>query len=101
MAAKELHVEIVAPDSNVWSGPASLVRVRTLEGEIGIMPGHTPLLAVLGEGDLIVVGAQGDRQYFHTTGGFLTVEGSDGQVIIVADNCTAIDAPSEDRVSAA
>ncbi len=101
MAAKELHVEIVAPDSNVWSGPASLVRVRTIEGEIGVMPGHTPLLAVLGEGELSVSGANGDRQHFFASGGFMSVEGDTGRVIIVADDIRTADAPAASPVTAA
>ncbi|TDC21764.1 F0F1 ATP synthase subunit epsilon [Streptomyces sp. 8K308] len=43
----ELHVELVAADRQVWSGEASLVVARTTSGDIGIMPGHQPLLAVL------------------------------------------------------
>ena len=98
MAAKELHVEIVAPDSYVWSGPASMVRVRTTEGEIGILPGHQPMLAVLGEGELVVAGANGQREHFQADGGFVSVEGEDGRVVIVADNCRAADAPAEARL---
>ena len=94
MAAKELHVDIVAPDSSVWSGPASMVRVRTIEGEVGILPGHQPMLAVLGEGELMVAGANGQREFFHANGGFMTVEGEDGRVIVVADDCKPVDAPA-------
>ena len=67
----ELHVELVAADRKVWSGQASLVIARTTSGDIGIMPGHQPLLAVLepgavtirtveeGEGGTVVAAVQG------------------------------------------
>ena len=45
-----LNVEIVAPERKVWTGEASQVSARTVEGEVGILPGHTPLLATLGTG---------------------------------------------------
>ncbi|GAA1347618.1 F0F1 ATP synthase subunit epsilon [Falsarthrobacter nasiphocae] len=101
MAASELHVEIVAPDSQVWSGAASMIRVRTTEGEIGILPGHQPLLAVLGAGELVVAAAGGAREHFHADGGFLSVEGDGGRVIVVADNCTRTEAPAAGPVSVA
>ncbi|MCX2967311.1 F0F1 ATP synthase subunit epsilon [Streptomyces sp. TRM70308] len=50
----ELHVELVAADRRVWSGEASLVVARTSSGEIGIMPGHQPLLGVLVSGPVTI-----------------------------------------------
>ena len=46
----ELNVEIVSEERSIWSGAASAVSARTVNGEIGILPGHTPMLAVLGDG---------------------------------------------------
>jgi F-type H+-transporting ATPase subunit epsilon len=48
--AGELQVELVAADRKVWSGQASIVITRTTEGDIGIMPGHQPLLGLLVSG---------------------------------------------------
>lgn len=42
-----IHVEIVAADRVVWSGEATQVSARTSEGDIGVLPGHAPLLSVL------------------------------------------------------
>ncbi|UGY93663.1 F0F1 ATP synthase subunit epsilon [Streptomyces gobiensis] len=50
----ELHVELVAADRKVWSGEASLVVARTSSGEIGVMPGHQPLLGVLASGPVTI-----------------------------------------------
>ena len=43
----ELHVEVVSAEREVWSGEATQVLARTSEGDIGILPGHEPVLAVL------------------------------------------------------
>lgn len=84
-----LNVELVAADRKVWSGEASMVRARTSEGEIGIMPGHTPLLGVLIEGDVIIHSSEGD-QTATIDGGFLSVDHDN--VTIVAETVTAADA---------
>ena len=47
-----LQVELVAADRKVWEGEARMVSARTVDGELGILPGHTPLLGVLVEGDV-------------------------------------------------
>lgn len=50
----ELHVELVAADRKVWSGEAGLVVARTSSGDIGVMPGHQPLLGVLESGSITI-----------------------------------------------
>ncbi|MDI3386017.1 F0F1 ATP synthase subunit epsilon [Streptomyces sp. B-S-A8] len=52
--AAELHVELVAADRQVWSGEATLVVARTTSGDIGVMPGHQPLLGVLESGPVMI-----------------------------------------------
>ncbi|MCC3773983.1 F0F1 ATP synthase subunit epsilon [Streptomyces sp. UNOB3_S3] len=52
--AAELHVELVAADRSVWSGEATLVIARTPSGDIGVMPGHQPLLGVLQSGPVTI-----------------------------------------------
>ncbi len=42
-----MHVELVSVESRIWSGEASAVYARTMEGELGILPGHAPLLGAL------------------------------------------------------
>jgi len=44
-----MQVQLVAPDRMVWSGEAEIVLARTVDGEIGILPRHAPLLGVLVE----------------------------------------------------
>lgn len=55
----ELHVELVAADRSVWSGEATRVIARTPSGDIGIMPGHQPLLTVLVSGPVTIRTADG------------------------------------------
>lgn len=46
----DMQVDLVAVERAVWSGRASMVVARTVEGDIGILPGHAPLLAELRHG---------------------------------------------------
>ncbi|MEO7125463.1 MAG: F0F1 ATP synthase subunit epsilon [Nakamurella sp.] len=46
----DMQVDLVAVERAVWSGRASMVVARTVEGDIGILPGHAPLLAELKQG---------------------------------------------------
>ncbi|GAA2850212.1 F0F1 ATP synthase subunit epsilon [Paenarthrobacter ilicis] len=80
----ELEVEIVAADHFVWSGAATMVKARTSDGEIGILPGHSPLLAILAEGELAIQPVSGDRIAVVVDGGFFSVDND--RVVIVADN---------------
>jgi F-type H+-transporting ATPase subunit epsilon len=78
----ELKVEIVSEERSVWTGTASAVSARTIDGEIGILPGHTPLLAVLGDGEVVVRTTDGSTVTAHAAGGFFSVDHD--QVVIAA-----------------
>ena len=92
----ELQVEIVAADHFVWSGAAKLVKGRSSEGEIGILPGHSPMLAVLAAGDLEIEPVSGPRFTVQVDGGFFSVDAN--RVVIVADNAVmAESAPAGTR----
>ncbi|GAA1118511.1 F0F1 ATP synthase subunit epsilon [Citricoccus alkalitolerans] len=97
MAEYELEVEIVAEDRFVWSGPAQAVSARTAEGEIGILPGHTPLLAVLGDGDVVVQQTNGQTLTAHAEGGFFSVDND--RVVIVA-GAASLDGDSAEQGAA-
>ena len=68
-----MHVELVAPDREVWSGDAEMVIARTAEGEIGVMPGHQPLLGVLVEGTVRIKRSGENEMVAAVHGGFLSV----------------------------
>ena len=78
-----LQVDLVAADRSVWSGEASLVRARTAEGEIGIMGGHEPLLAILAPGEVAISGSGSEGITATVSGGFFSVDHD--KVTIVAE----------------
>ncbi|CBT75483.1 MULTISPECIES: F0F1 ATP synthase subunit epsilon [Glutamicibacter] len=80
----ELQVEIVAADHFVWSGAAKLVKARSVDGEIGVLPGHVPMLSVLAAGDLEIEPISESRFSVQIDGGFFSVDSD--RVVIVADN---------------
>ena len=69
-----LRVELVAADRAVWSGEAKMVVAKTIEGEIGILAGHEPLLAILGVGDVRITLPTGESIKATAAEGFLSVE---------------------------
>jgi F-type H+-transporting ATPase subunit epsilon len=82
----ELHVELVAADRQVWSGEASLVVARTPSGDIGVMPGHQPLLGVLQSGPVTIrtTGESGDGTVVAAVhGGFISF--ADNKLSLLAE----------------
>ena len=81
----ELQVDVVAADQTVWSGSARSVVVPAVGGELGVLVGHEPLMAVLGTGRVRVTpSAAGSEQVAkEISGGFVSVD--DDNVTIVID----------------
>ena len=73
MAESSLKVSVVGADHEVWSGEASMIIARTVEGEIGILPGHEPLLAILATGEVRVTLSNGEKIVAEAADGFLSV----------------------------
>ena len=86
MSEKTLRVELVAADKAVWSGEAKLVVAKTVEGEIGLMPGHEPILAILANGEVRVTKPEGEVLVVTADDGFLSVEHD--VVTVVARNAS-------------
>ncbi len=78
-----LQVELVSPEKKVWSGEAVSVSARTLEGDLGILTDHAPLLGVLVDGKVTIKGTDGTISEFNVAGGFLSV--SNNRVSILAE----------------
>jgi F-type H+-transporting ATPase subunit epsilon len=68
-----LGVELVTPTERVWSGEAQMVSARTVEGDLGILPGHAPIFGVLVDGRVSIKGVDGSVTDFSVHGGFLSV----------------------------
>jgi F-type H+-transporting ATPase subunit epsilon len=48
-----VHVELLLPDRSLWSGEAGLVIAKTLDGDIGVMAGHSPVFGILSPGSVV------------------------------------------------
>jgi F-type H+-transporting ATPase subunit epsilon len=69
-----LHVELVSVERLLWSGDATMVIARTTEGELGLLPGHAPLLGELAPGGIVRIQQEGGEELvFAVHGGFLSV----------------------------
>ena len=69
-----LQVELVAVERIIWSGEATMVIARTTEGELGVLPGHAPLLGELAPGGVVTIRvASGEDLVVAAHGGFLSV----------------------------
>jgi F-type H+-transporting ATPase subunit epsilon len=86
-----LRVELVAPDGEIWSGRARMVIAKTLDGDLGVMTGHSPVLGILAEGSLVRIldpeageeaAAVGEEVLAAVSSGFLAV--ADDRVSILS-----------------
>lgn len=77
-----LNVAVVSAERELWSGEATQVIARTTEGEIGILTGHEPVLAILAPGESRVTASDGSVVTARVEDGFLSVQGD--TVTIVA-----------------
>lgn len=77
-------VELVSPEKRVWSGEAQFVSARTLEGDLGILTDHAPLIGVLVDGVVRIKESNGQEKEFKVSGGFLSV--SNNRVSILAES---------------
>lgn len=95
----ELDVAVVSAERALWSGPARSVVAKTPDGEIGILPGHEPVLALLVESPLRIEQPDGTKVLVAVHGGFFSVDSDEVHVIAeVAELAEDIDV---DRAQAA
>jgi F-type H+-transporting ATPase subunit epsilon len=78
-----MQVEVVSADRVVWSGESSNIIAKTVEGEIGILPGHEPVLGVLVPSAVVIFDEGGGREVVAVDGGFISV--SQGRVSILSE----------------
>lgn len=72
--AMTVHVDIVSAEREIFSGLAEMVFAPAMMGEVGIAPGHTPLLTRLGPGEVRLKLPEGEEQAFYVSGGILEVQ---------------------------
>jgi F-type H+-transporting ATPase subunit epsilon len=78
-----LTLEIVTPEARVYSDTIDTVVIPTVDGEVGILPGHIALLTQIEHGELRVT-KNGVTQWLAVSGGFAEVEGD--RVHVLAEN---------------
>ena len=86
MAAQKLRVAVISPERTVYEGDADMVVVPAWDGQIGILRGHAPLLALVGKGTLRVTNG-GAEQRFEIEGGFMQV--ADDVVTVLSERAGA------------
>ena len=96
MAEALFQVEVVSPERPLFRGAAAAVVAEAHDGEVGILPGHAPLMALLGTG-VVRVKAEGLRETserFAVRGGFLQVLGKKVTLLVTqAIRAAEVDAP--------
>ena len=95
-----LHVELVSPEEVVLTTTASMVLVRTTDGDIAFQPGHVPFVGVLLPERVRIYGEDGETQLIAVHSGFVEVSGD--KVAILSDVAElAADIDSERATAAA
>jgi F-type H+-transporting ATPase subunit epsilon len=83
VADAKLDVEVVSVEKEVWAGEATFIKARTVDGEIGILPGHWDHLSVLISGGVVDIREGETSTLAAVHGGFLLVH--DNKVRILAE----------------
>lgn len=92
MADRTLHVRVVSPSQTVFEGEAVAVVAPAWDGEVGILPGHAPMIALLGAGMMAIDLTGGGNERIFLDRGVIKVE--DDRVTVLSEY--AADAPPED-----
>jgi F-type H+-transporting ATPase subunit epsilon len=74
-----LKVSVISPESVLFEGESDSVVAPAYDGEVGILTGHAPLMALLGNGELRLGGGSGRR--FNISGGFMQVFNNEVRVV--------------------
>jgi F-type H+-transporting ATPase subunit epsilon len=89
-----VHVELVSVERMIWSGEATIVLARTTEGELGVLPGHAPLLGQIADGGVVTIREEsGENLIVAAHGGFISVTDEGVSILAeLAEVSTEIDA---------
>lgn len=92
-------VRVVSVERSLFEGEANFILARSLSGELGILPQHAPLLAVLAPHALRIDKSDGDREEIFVGGGFMEV--LPDRVTVLADIAEHVDEINLERAEAA
>lgn len=94
--AMTMHVDVVSAEEEIFSGLAEMLFAPGVMGDLGIMPRHAPLLTRIKPGEVRIVTADGEEQFFYVSGGMLEIQPE--AVTVLAD--TALRAKDIDEAAA-
>lgn len=83
MAAMTVHLDVVSAEETLFSGRVETLQVTGSEGELGIYPGHAPLITAIRPGMVRLVKQHGHEEHFFINGGMLEIQ--PGNVTVLAD----------------
>ncbi len=83
MSAITVHLDVVSAEESLFSGSIESLQISGTEGELGIMPGHAPLLTALKPGMARIVKRHGEEEIIYLSGGMLEVQPN--SVTVLAD----------------
>jgi F-type H+-transporting ATPase subunit epsilon len=95
----ELQVALVSAERSIWQGAAKSVVAKTPDGEIGILPGHSPVLALLLDAPLRIETVEGTKVLVAVHGGFFSVDSD--QVNVIAESAELAEEIDVERAKAA
>lgn len=78
----KIKLDIVTPEESVFSDEVDMLVAPGIEGQLGILPHHTPLMTILGIGELVMRNGK-EEQFLAIGGGYLEVQPD--RVIVLAD----------------
>ena len=71
--ADTIRLEIASPERSVFEGDVSDLQAPAVDGYLGVLPGHAPLVTVLGSGVLSFVNGEGEKRYLMVQGGLMEI----------------------------
>ena len=88
-----VHCDIVSAESEIFSGLVEMVIAHGAMGDLGVTPGHAPLLTQLNPGPVRVIKQNGEEEVFYVSGGMLEVQPK--IVTVLADTAVRADDVNE------
>ena len=87
-----LHVELLMPDRSLWSGEAGLVIAKTIDGDIGVLSGHSPVFGILSPGSLVRIQPEAAAEGGATQDGAAEIRAAvrDGFLSVTADRVSIL-----------